>query len=239
MTETATGATTEVEVAASDPVTVEVLPAGTVDAEFVNTATFAPGALRVVKTVAGVAAGQQGEIVLDIDCGDALSTTFTIAAGSAAGDYEQTFTELPADTECTVTETQTGASGDIIVTGDDPVTVVVPAGARPSRRSSTMCATRASPRRAARCRWPSSWPVAERRGSAAGSSGSRGAAASRRCGDSEGRVGSTAESCPRAAQGGPGRNTRGDGSVLDLTCTARCIRADRCRGGVDSAPPAQ
>ena len=128
VTETATGETAQVEVAASDPVTVELLPAGTVDAELVNTASFAPGSLNVVKTVTGVAAGQQGAIVLDIDCGDALTTTFTVAAGSGAGDYAETFTGLPADTECTVTETQTGASDDILVTGDDPVTVVVPAG---------------------------------------------------------------------------------------------------------------
>ncbi|MBP3978195.1 thioester domain-containing protein [Microbacterium sp. BLY] len=128
VSELATGETAEVVVTASDPVEIEILPAATVDAALSNVATFRPGDLRLVKTISGAGAGLQGAVSLQVDCGAALTETFVIPARSAAGDYERTFVDLPAGTECTVTETNSGSSSEVRVGGGDPVTVTIVAG---------------------------------------------------------------------------------------------------------------
>ncbi|RKE63911.1 MULTISPECIES: thioester domain-containing protein [Microbacterium] len=129
VTETETGSTAQVEVATGDPVTVEIQPGATVDAAVANTVTYRPGSLRVVKSIAGVAAGQQAAIELGIVCGEVLDETFEIPAGTAAGEYEQLFTDIPAGTECTVTELESGATAQVDVTSDGPVTVAIEPGA--------------------------------------------------------------------------------------------------------------
>jgi TQXA domain-containing protein len=129
VTETETGETTQVQVATGDPVTVEIQPGATVDASLANAVTYRPGSLRVVKSIDGVAAGQQGAIELGIVCGDVLDETFEIPAGAAAGEYEQLFTDIPAGTECTVTELESGATTQVDVTTGDPVTVAIEPGA--------------------------------------------------------------------------------------------------------------
>ncbi|WP_158297086.1 thioester domain-containing protein [Zhihengliuella sp. ISTPL4] len=129
VTETASGETAEVAVEPSAPVDVEILPAATVDAVLLNSITYRPGELRVVKSITGTGAGAQDAIVLSIDCGSALNETFTIPARSSAGEYTQTFGPLPAGTACTVTETEIGSATGVQVDADGPVTVTVPAGA--------------------------------------------------------------------------------------------------------------
>lgn len=126
VTEPETGATTAVDVVSSAPqeAVIEASSAITIT----NTVEYRPGALNVTKTIDGNAAGLQSEIVLDVVCGTVLDTTVVIPAGSAAGPYGQTFADIPAGTECTVTETSTGATSEVTVEAGDPVTVVIEPG---------------------------------------------------------------------------------------------------------------
>ena len=95
---------------------------GTLTTTVSSTAEFlAPGSLVVKKTVAGPAAGKQGEIVIHTECdGVALTPDLVIPAGAAAGDYSQKYEPLDAGSKCTVTETSDGSSSsvEVIVTGD-------------------------------------------------------------------------------------------------------------------------
>ncbi|WP_338036774.1 DUF5979 domain-containing protein [Microbacterium arborescens] len=50
---------------------------------------------------------------------------FAIAAGSGAGDDEQVYSDLPAGSECVVTETQCGTTALVQVATADPVTVEI------------------------------------------------------------------------------------------------------------------
>ena len=128
VTETETGETTDVVVEGDDPVTVEIVPGGTVDAALTNTADFRFGTLNVVKTVTGSGAGLQGEIALDIECTDGTTESFVLPAGTAAGEYAQLVPDLLAGTECTVTESRTGATTTVVVEASDPVTVTIGRG---------------------------------------------------------------------------------------------------------------
>ncbi len=123
VTETNTGSTQTVLVEPTENVTVTIEPAAVVDAAITNTATFQTGGLTVTKIVAGDAAGRQGEIVLEIDCGDAVTDTFTVPAGAASGSYVRSYSDLPPGTECTITEISTGVSQDVLVDASDDVTV--------------------------------------------------------------------------------------------------------------------
>ena len=126
VTEPETGSTTAVEVVSSAPqeVVIEANSAVTVS----NTVSYRPGALNVAKTITGNAAGLQSEIVLDVVCGTVLTTSVVIPAGTAAGPYGETFTDIPAGTECTVTESSSGATSEVTVDAGDPVTVVIEPG---------------------------------------------------------------------------------------------------------------
>ncbi|PWB98280.1 thioester domain-containing protein [Homoserinimonas hongtaonis] len=134
ITELESGANTVVEVVVGDPVTVTIEPAETVDAELINTVTFRPGALTVVKAITGPGAGLQSAISLSIECDNGLSDTFDIPAGATAGDYAQTFSDLPAGTECTVTETESGANSTVSVIAQTSVTVTIEPGAEAQAR---------------------------------------------------------------------------------------------------------
>lgn len=129
VTETVTGASGVIAVEPGPPVTVTIAPGVTVEASLTNTVTLQPGGLNVTKVITGNAAGQQGEIVLDIDCGEALTDSFVIPASQAAGEYSRSYTELPAGTECTVTESSTGATDDVEVAAGIAVTVAIAPGA--------------------------------------------------------------------------------------------------------------
>lgn len=80
-----------------------------------------PGSLTVTKTIAGQAAGSQGRVVVSVKCDDGVSRgPFVIAAGASAGDRSVTYSNIPAGTECTVTETSNGSvvGVKVVVTGD-------------------------------------------------------------------------------------------------------------------------
>lgn len=128
VTEPVTGSTTEVTVTPVLPEPVTITDGENVLAVS-NTVQYRPGALSVTKTIDGNAAGLQSEIVLDVVCGSVLDTSVVIPAGSAAGTYGETLTDIPAGTECTVTESSTGATSEVTVEAGDPVTVVIEPGA--------------------------------------------------------------------------------------------------------------
>ena len=133
ITEPATGATETVQVNSEIPTPVTITPGGRDSATVTNTYTFAPGTLTVTKVIAGEAAGQQGEVILQVRCGpdgSVLNQTVTIPAGSVAED-PVTFEDLPAGTECTVTEPTSGATETVLVSTvlPDPVTIPAAGGA--------------------------------------------------------------------------------------------------------------
>ena len=128
VTEPTTGATTEVGVTSDAPQT------GTMTAEglaltVTNTVETNPGSLDLVKVIAGGAAGSQDDVSVSIMCTSGLEETFVIPAGSAAGEYTQSYTGLPAGDECTVTELATGSNAVVEVRTDAPVTVEIAPGA--------------------------------------------------------------------------------------------------------------
>jgi TQXA domain-containing protein len=85
-------------------------------AEFV-----AGGRLRVEKTIAGPAAGSQGQVVIHVDCDDGVPRRdYVIPAGTTAGTTSRTYRGIAAGTECTVIETSNGSvvGTDVVVTGD-------------------------------------------------------------------------------------------------------------------------
>ena len=130
VTETASGATSEVSVSteAAEPVT--VLSAQTVTATIANTYSFTPGTLVVTKVISGEAAGRQGEVVLQVRCGPdgtVLDETVSIPAGTQ-GNVSTGFEGLPTGTECAVTETAGGESSTVTVAADLPEPVTIPAG---------------------------------------------------------------------------------------------------------------
>ncbi|MFB8892361.1 thioester domain-containing protein [Microbacterium plantarum] len=130
VTELESGATAQVDVTTGAPVTVAIEPGATVDAALANDVVYLPGSLRVVKTITGGGAGLQGDIELTVRCDDGavLDETFTIPARSAAGDYEQVYTDLPAGSDCVVTETKAGTTALVQVATADPVTVEIQPG---------------------------------------------------------------------------------------------------------------
>ena len=81
------------------------------DVSTLTTATgdfFQAGSLRVTKTIAGSAAGDQGAVSLHVACDNGLSRDIDIAANAPAGDTATTIDDLPVGTECTVTEPTEG-----------------------------------------------------------------------------------------------------------------------------------
>ncbi len=97
------------------------------------TAEFLPsGSLVVQKTIAGAAAGSQGQVVIQVACDDGLARhDFIISAGTPAGTQSRTYRHIAAGTTCTVIETSNGGvvGTNVVVTGDGQQ-VTIPAGGR-------------------------------------------------------------------------------------------------------------
>ena len=91
-----------------------------------------PGSLVVKKTIAGPAAGSQGQVVIHVACNDGVvRPDFVIPAGTPAGTTSHTYEHIPAGTMCTVIETSNGSvlGTDVVVTGDGQQ-VTIPSGGR-------------------------------------------------------------------------------------------------------------
>ena len=92
------------------------------------TDTYEVGSLIVNKTITGPAAGQQGDVVISVTCGQAVLQDFVIPAGTAAGTTSQTYTEIPEGTVCTATETASGANASVsVVSEGSPQSVTIAA----------------------------------------------------------------------------------------------------------------
>ncbi|MCC3303046.1 thioester domain-containing protein [Arthrobacter sp. zg-Y895] len=129
ITEPVTGATAAVTVDTDLPGDVEILAGDTVDTTVTNTYAFLPGTLAVTKVIAGEAAGEQGEIILQVRCGpdsSVLDETVRIPAG-ATGDVTAEFDGLAAGSECTVMEIASGATSAVQVVSALPAPVTIPA----------------------------------------------------------------------------------------------------------------
>ena len=132
VTETADGSTNTVVVVVDppDPQTVTITDGGTATVNVTDTYTSAPGSLTVTKTIAGPSAADHGPITIHVDCGaDVPIPDITIPAG-VGSPPPTTFPNLPAGTECTVSETLDGSTPTVVVVVDpaDPQTVTIPAG---------------------------------------------------------------------------------------------------------------
>ncbi|QEE60558.1 TQXA domain-containing protein [Salinibacterium sp. dk2585] len=128
VTELESGSNSVVEVVGGQTVSVTIEPAAASAVELSNTVTFRPGGLNVVKVITGAAAGLQSAISLEVTCDNGLAETVDIPAGAAAGEYVESFSDLPAGTECTVTELESGANSSVSVTTEAPVTVTIAPG---------------------------------------------------------------------------------------------------------------
>ena len=96
--------------------TVTIPPGGFETAELIDTYRFAPGSLTVTKTIAGPAAGQQGDITITATCdGVVLTPAFTIDAGSPADDYSYTWEDIPTTATCNIVEAPDGSTTTVAV----------------------------------------------------------------------------------------------------------------------------
>ena len=73
----------------------------------------------VQKTIAGPAAGSQGQVTIHTVCdGTALTPDFVVASGTPAGTSSRTYTGIPSGSVCTITETANGTERTTNVTVD-------------------------------------------------------------------------------------------------------------------------
>ena len=118
VTETGDGGTATVTAIVSgngETVTVpagEVVPVNVMDVYELGPSPapdVATGTLRVTKTIAGPAAGEQGRISILVACGDPAHVyAFLIPAHAPPGSESRAFSDLPAGSRCTITETANG-----------------------------------------------------------------------------------------------------------------------------------
>ena len=91
-----------------------------------------PGSLTVTKTISGVSAGEQGAIIIGVNCDGLPLPEFTIPAG-ATGPQSHTYDNIPAGLTCTVTEQADGSTSTIgVVTTGSPQDVTIGANAEAS-----------------------------------------------------------------------------------------------------------
>ncbi|HYB26198.1 MAG TPA: thioester domain-containing protein [Solirubrobacteraceae bacterium] len=157
VTEMQDGATSTVAVTVSGNGQTVTVPAGevaTVNVMDVYTRTpeIAPdvpnGTLRVTKTIAGPAAGQQGSIAILVACGGPLRAyAYLIPAGTHAGSLSRVFPGLPAGTSCTVTETSDGHTDAVavITTGRRKQATIPANGTATVHLTDTFTSTRLAP----------------------------------------------------------------------------------------------
>jgi Domain of unknown function (DUF5979)/Thioester domain len=144
VTESADGGTATVTATVSGDGQTVTVPAGTVASvtlvdAYEKTPSGAPdvitgntGFLRVTKTIAGPAAGQQGRIAILVACGGPLHTyAFIIPAHARAGRVSRVFPNIPAGSRCTVSEAANGHTStvDVVASGAKKATISSSGGA--------------------------------------------------------------------------------------------------------------
>ncbi|SDD68852.1 DUF5979 domain-containing protein [Glycomyces harbinensis] len=97
---------------------------------------YTAGSLEITKRIEGPGAGLQDEIAISVSCTDPAGAldqerTLSVPAGSTAGDHLLAVDGLPAESECTITETADGGNDRVRAaeTVIDPATVTIAAGA--------------------------------------------------------------------------------------------------------------
>ena len=137
VTETADGRTSTVGVATvGSGQTVTVGSAENAQATITDTYTFLTGSLTVTKTIAGLAAGQQGQVTIKVSCdGTELSPELRVDQNAPAGDHSETYTGIPAGSTCSATETADGSTStvNVAISGDNGTSVTVPGGGTATR----------------------------------------------------------------------------------------------------------
>ncbi len=92
----------------------------------INSYTAKTGSLRVRKIVDGAGAPLRGDVVLDVSCTDGTTDTLVVPPGQAVS--ELVIANVVATSQCTVTESSTGAVPgvvDVVVTPPGPQTVTI------------------------------------------------------------------------------------------------------------------
>ena len=117
VTETVDGSTDVVAATVTGNGQQVTIPAGqVVPVNLIDTYQGKPGALQVIKTIAGRAARLHGDIAFLAACGGPLHTyVFRIRARTAARSASRYFNGLPAGAQCTVTEVEVGRTSNVRV----------------------------------------------------------------------------------------------------------------------------
>lgn len=111
--------------------------------------TYPAGEILVRKHIEGTGAGLQGVITIDVECSPApaygVPTSFTIPAGAAAGVHEIVIGGLLIGSECTITESATGANPDAVLQSSTIVPGTVTVSDEPQTAEVTNTYTRPLP----------------------------------------------------------------------------------------------
>ncbi len=127
VTETVNGSVVGTDVVVTGDGQHVTIPSGGVSGVKITDTYHHVGSLLVRKTIAGPAAGQQGEVRIHTECnGTALAPDLMIPAGSPAGDYTGQYDHISVPATCTATETVDGHNSvvSVVVQGSgQPVSV--------------------------------------------------------------------------------------------------------------------
>ncbi len=135
VTESADGHTSTVSVAQTGSGQQVTVPAaGAATATVTDTYSDVPGAFVVRKTIAGPAAGEQGQIVIVPTCDGVQLPSFVIPAAAPAGDMTRTYPGIAAGASCSAAESvnghtdtvaveSTGSGASVVVPSNDTATV--------------------------------------------------------------------------------------------------------------------
>ena len=126
--ETADGHTTAVSVKQIGSNQVTVSAGGAATASLTDTYSDNPGSFVVSKTIAGPAAGNQGEITIISTCDGVQLPPFVIPEGRGAGEVTRTYPGIAAGADCTAVETVDGHTDTVgVESAGGKESVVVPA----------------------------------------------------------------------------------------------------------------
>ena len=126
--ESADGHTSAVSVKQVGSDQVNVSAGGAATASLTDTYSDNPGTFVVSKTIAGPAAGRQGEITIISTCDGVQLEPFVIPGGKDAGEVTRTYTGIAAGADCSAVETVDGHTDTVgVESAGGKESVVVPA----------------------------------------------------------------------------------------------------------------
>ena len=130
VTETVDGHTDTVTVSVSGSGTSTTVTGTPAVVDIRDSYSYVTGSLTVTKTIAGSAAGNQGDVTIETVCDGEVQPVFTIAAGAPLGSTSQTYEKLPGNATCVVTETADGVTRTTVVdiVGSGQTATVPPGG---------------------------------------------------------------------------------------------------------------